>query len=1271
MGCDAGCINYGLLPAHADSTKNAVAPVSPTGQSASAPDTAAAPRANPYVGPRSLRYGESIYGRDREARQLCDLLIAERIVLLYSPSGAGKTSLIQAALRPELEKEDFHVLPVIRVGRGASDGCYPCNPYVMSALLSLEQDVPHEQAIPPEELAAMKLGEYLERREAAAADDEGTFLIFDQFEEILTIDPLNREAKMDFFNQVGEALRDLKRWALFSMREDHVAALDPYLRPIPTRLKATFRLDLLNADGARLAVQRPARAQGVEFTEEATTKLVEDLSLVAVQGPMGVPMQKVGLYVEPVQLQVVCYRLWEKLPAHVTEVTPEYVAETGDVDSALADYYAERVAQIAQASGMKERVIREWFDRRLITEHGIRSQVMRGSVHGDDLNEQSVQMLVDVHLIRGEERRGMVWVELAHDRLVKPVRANNAAWAERNLSVLQHQAAVWQSRGRSDALCLRAEALGEALAWTAVHGGEMTETEKEFLEVCQRNQDARQGKNLRRIVSALVAVVTVISVLAGFAIWQTITAKRERKIADEERRKAVIERNAADARSLAAQALQIQGERLDAALLLATEAQKLSDLPGIRGSLLTTAFFNPRLLSFLQGSANSVGAVAFHPDGTQLATGGYDGMIVLWNVAERRPIELIPGLLHDAVRGLAFSGDGKYLAACGKDGTVALRELRVDAPGTVPLPPAFAHKADVWDVAFSKDSRLLASGGSDGKIVVWNVAEGTAATLSPGVESDGSARTVRAVAFHPDGTLLAAGCADGTLLLWSRKGDAWTPVKRTFAIATREAARVTCLAFSPAGKHLAAGRRTGSVDVYDLSAPGEPVPLFAAGAHTDVVSDIAFSPDGSQLISSGFDGTLRLWDAPAMKQRGPPFTGHIGRVLAVAFSGDEHTVASGGSDRRAILWDTAIHVAAPMRAEAGDATFSIAFSADGSCEADGYDNGSVILIKRDAKDGDVESARQIVPPRDGAKFVPIVAFSADNRRIIATTPDGKLLIRDTGDGGAALEIDAVANNERKKISAVSFNKNGSLVAAALSKKGLNAQVQIWKLGAGAATPAARIESAGDGILYAMEFSPDGTRLALGGDGETLTVWSLAGGSAKLVTQCREEHTGSIRSIAFSPDGRTIATASGDTTLILWDAAGGAQVAPPFTGHQAPVVTVAFSPDGSLLASGSDDTTVILWDVGTRQRVGRLNGHTDTVRALAFSPDSKRLFSGSWDHESRLWELDPNELQKICRQRANRNLTRTEWSAYIRDPEYRKTWKSLPTPGEELEVGSRK
>jgi hypothetical protein len=102
-------------------------------------------RANPYVGPRAFQYGETLYGRPREVVELLDLLIAERIVLLYSPSGAGKTSLIQAALIPELEKEGFRVLPVMRVSLQPSltlDTFPTANRYILSLLLSFSAPFP-------------------------------------------------------------------------------------------------------------------------------------------------------------------------------------------------------------------------------------------------------------------------------------------------------------------------------------------------------------------------------------------------------------------------------------------------------------------------------------------------------------------------------------------------------------------------------------------------------------------------------------------------------------------------------------------------------------------------------------------------------------------------------------------------------------------------------------------------------------------------------------------------------------------------------------------------------------------------------------------------------------------------------------------------------------------------------------------------------------------------------------------------------------------------
>src|SRR3972149_2549885 len=79
------------------------------------------PRPNPYVGPRAYETGETLYGREREARELLLFLIAQRIVLLPSPSGAGKTSLVQAGLIPRLREEGFLVLPVARVNLEAPD----------------------------------------------------------------------------------------------------------------------------------------------------------------------------------------------------------------------------------------------------------------------------------------------------------------------------------------------------------------------------------------------------------------------------------------------------------------------------------------------------------------------------------------------------------------------------------------------------------------------------------------------------------------------------------------------------------------------------------------------------------------------------------------------------------------------------------------------------------------------------------------------------------------------------------------------------------------------------------------------------------------------------------------------------------------------------------------------------------------------------------------------------------------------------------------------
>lgn len=467
-------------------------------------------RPNPFVGPRPFQQGEKIYGRERETRALLNLLVAERIVLFHSPSGAGKTSLVQAGLLPLLATRPYRVLPVIRinllpeadVAQAVRSNGKEINRYVYSAINSLEQQMPEADRLSPVETGQLRLAEYLERMETRSAPGAGPvnpalasalppahMTIFDQFEEILTLDPVDQPAKQEFFKQLGEALENRRRWALFVIREDYLAALDPFTILIPTRFKTTFRLDLLNKDAAKEAVQRTAQDGGAQFSDAAADKLIQDLRMVKVQQLDGSRIEQPGPHIEPVQLQVVCRRLWDQLPPSTEVITEQQVSAVGDVNESLAAYYAERVNGIAGREIKIERAIREWFQHELITENDARGVVLMGEDSSQGLDNTMIHRLENAHLVRAEQRAGSTWFELAHDRLLVPIKENNESWFRQHLSTLQRQAALWEREKRPEHLLLRGDLLTEAETWADGHGGELIEVERDFLEA---SQTARQ-----------------------------------------------------------------------------------------------------------------------------------------------------------------------------------------------------------------------------------------------------------------------------------------------------------------------------------------------------------------------------------------------------------------------------------------------------------------------------------------------------------------------------------------------------------------------------------------------------------------------------------------------------------------------------------------------------------------------------------------------------------------------------------------------------------
>ena len=418
-------------------------------------------RPNPFVGPRPIQQGETLYGRKKEVRELYEHLTGHRIVVLHSPSGAGKSSLVQAGLIPRLREAKFDVWRPIRVNLDPAtvEGVpVDVNRYVLSALVSLEDELPAPHRRGPAELARLGFLDYLDRRpRRKGRSEQSAVLIFDQFEEILSIAPRAIEAKRAFFSALGAALDTGRYWALFVIREDYLAALAPYRDLIPTQLTNTYRLDLLGLEGAREAASKLAEEGGRSFP--AVDKLVRDLSVVHVQQSDGSFIAEQGIHVEPVYLQVVCRRLWAAIPANAKTIDEAGVEAYAQVSKSLAGYYADAVVAIAGDDVALERALRDWVGTRLIV-GAIRSQVRQQAGGDGDISIVHIHKLLDSYLIRSEQRAGANWYELSHDRLVEPVLQDNEAWQQAHLHPLQVQAKLWEAGGRGQALLLPRRAAG-------------------------------------------------------------------------------------------------------------------------------------------------------------------------------------------------------------------------------------------------------------------------------------------------------------------------------------------------------------------------------------------------------------------------------------------------------------------------------------------------------------------------------------------------------------------------------------------------------------------------------------------------------------------------------------------------------------------------------------------------------------------------------------------------------------------------------------------
>jgi WD40 repeat protein/serine/threonine protein kinase len=460
----------------------------------------------------------------------------------------------------------------------------------------------------------------------------------------------------------------------------------------------------------------------------------------------------------------------------------------------------------------------------------------------------------------------------------------------------------------------------------------------------------------------------------------------------------------------------------------------------------------------LKGDTAIAWQLAFSPDGQRLSC-THNPMLRVWDVTTGQVLHTLKDVRH-----VAFSPDGNRLASRSKGGAVQVWDVTTGQELHTHWEPSDTIGAR--NGAFSSDgTRLATNSGSGGAIRVWDIAPGRAKGSKPLLHSyKGSTSPVLAMAFSPDGRHLAAGKGDGTVQVW----DATTGPEEARTVALQG----DSVAYRPDGKQLALGSKDSTVKICDASTGQE---VRTLKGHTGIVWRVAYSPDGSRLASSSSDQTVKLWDA-STGQEVRTLKGHTGTVWSVAFSPDGKHVASASGDGTVRVWN----------AQTGQEVRSLK----------GHTGG-------------------------GQKL----AYSPDGKRLASASEDDPTVkVWDTTTGQELLTL----TGHRRGISALAFSPDGKRLASS----GQSGQpIKVWDATTGQEVHTLRYGHRGS--VWHLAYSPDGKRLASASMDSTVRIWDTTTGQA-LLTLKGHRHT--VRGVAFSPDGTRLASADLNQTLKIWDTA---------------------------------------------------------------------------------------------------------------------------------------
>jgi len=274
----------------------------------------------------------------------------------------------------------------------------------------------------------------------------------------------------------------------------------------------------------------------------------------------------------------------------------------------------------------------------------------------------------------------------------------------------------------------------------------------------------------------------------------------------------------------------------------------------------------------LPGYANGM---TVSTDGRYIASGSYDGVVTIWDVASREIHKSLATQVGE-VTGLAFSPDGTRVVVSGRRAVVELLDV---VTGACLSRQVRAHALEGGEVTYSRDGLTILSSGSDSVIRMWSPTD----LSMTGELKDAHQSAVRHLAVSPKGQVFASSGRNGSVQLWDLQSQ-----KRLGKEIDAEG-DATELCFSPDGSRLFTAGDGGKIEVWDVATQHR---LYGPLDGQAFIGSIACSPSGKLLATGNGDGSVAIWDIETLVRRPQPLKVHNSIIQTVVFDPQERYVAA-------------------------------------------------------------------------------------------------------------------------------------------------------------------------------------------------------------------------------------------------------------------------------------------------------------------------------------------------------------------------------------------